>query len=309
MRWRTCFRTTSFVGMTGFLLYIIIFRRHSPRVFLTTSDINEFTKKKNSNSINPPRIPRIIHQTWKTCDIPARWNRTVQSVRRLNANQFEYRLWTDEDMHKFVRHEEPYLYQNTFLKYLFNIQRVDAFRYIVLHRFGGIYIDLDNGCSRSLESLLNVLEAIDPQTIHLAAFPRTRPIGITNGFMISTKGHPFFKILVSRLSLFNHNYLINYLTVMISAGPSYLSINEFYFDTSFHQSAVRIIDEIVYSFLYTWHTTGSSWHGQSDRVIVYIYHSLRRCSSRTLYCSLFAVSFITLLFLYRYCFRRSHQKL
>jgi mannosyltransferase OCH1-like enzyme len=307
MPWRTYLRRTFYAGLFLFLLYIIFFRRRSPRVFLTASNVRTFTKQNNINKTYSHRIPRIIHQTWKTNQVPVRWNRTVESVRQLNINQFEYRLWTDDDMHKFVREEDPYLYKHTFLTYPLDIQRVDAFRYIVLHRLGGLYIDMDNGCSQPFDSLLNVLEALDPQSPHLAAFPRTTPTGVSNGFMISTKGHPLFKTLISRLSIFNQNYLVDYLTVMMSAGPLFLTLNEFYFDTSSEQSAIRVIDEIVYSSIYTWHTPGSSWHGKDARVILYIYNLFRK-QSQTIYNLILIIAFILILLLCRYRFRRQRKE-
>jgi len=303
MQWRSYIRRILYLGIIFFLIYIIVFRRPSSQVFLTASDINEYTQQKNLNNTHLRRIPRVIHQTWKTQHVPSRWNKTVETVRELNANQFEYRLWTDDDMHKFVRQKEPYLYRHTFLTYPLDIQRVDAFRYIILYHLGGIYIDMDNGCRQSFESLINTLETIDFESIHLAAYPRTSPIGVSNGFMISTKGHPLFKILTSRLPIFNHNYLINYLTVMLSAGPLYLSLNDFYFDKSSTQSSIRIIDEIVYSSIYTWHTPGNSWHGRDARIILYIYHWIRKSFPTIFYRLMIVIGLIGLFILYRRRFR------
>lgn len=43
----------------------------------------------------------------------------------------------------------------TFDSYKYPIQRADAIRYFVLHRFGGIYMDLDVGCKRDFAPLLS----------------------------------------------------------------------------------------------------------------------------------------------------------
>jgi mannosyltransferase OCH1-like enzyme len=306
---RNHLRTILYGVIIFFLLYIIVFRRRSPQLFLTLSNINEYTQQKNLNNTHLHRIPRIIHQTWKTNNIPVRWNKTVESVRQLNANQFEYRLWTDDDMHKFVREKEPHIYQHIFLNYPFNIQRIDSFRYIILYHLGGIYMDLDNGCNKSLDSLVNVLEVMDSKSLHLAAFPRTTPAGLSNDFMISTKGHPFFQMLMSRLSRFNHNYLINYLTVMLSTGSLYLSINEFYFDKTPTQSAIRIVDEVLYQSVYIWHTPGSSWHGRDARTISYIYCLIRDSPPIISYSLIVTIIFILLFLLYRYRFRRQKKEL
>lgn len=300
-------RRILYVGIVLFLFYYIVLRRRSTRVFLIPSHITEYHLRKLVNDTSRPRIPRIIHQTWKSEHVPSHWQETVQSVRQLNADQFEYRLWTDDQMHEFVRQVEPNFYEQTFLTYSLDIQRVDAFRYVLLYHFGGVYIDMDNGCRQSLESLLDILETFDSHAVHLAAFPQTTPLGISNGFMIATKGHPLFRTLISRLSLFNHNYLIDYLTVMFSAGPSYLSIHEFYFDSKSSQSAIRIIDDLVYSGIYTWHTPGNSWHGNDAKVILYIYHSVRRVFRELFYAICVILSCILVLCLSR-CYLRWRRR-
>jgi hypothetical protein len=41
-------------------------------------------------------IPRIIHQTWKTADVPPRFAAWRESWARLHPG-WQHRLWTDED--------------------------------------------------------------------------------------------------------------------------------------------------------------------------------------------------------------------
>ena len=290
------------------VLCLWLSRRPSPQQFLTESDVIRFSDSNLLNSSHHTRrIPRIIHQTWKDTRVPDRWNGTVQSVRELNANQFEYRLWTDDDMHRFVRKKDPSFYQTTFLTYPFDIQRVDAFRYIVLYYLGGLYIDMDNGCSQSFDSLLDILEILDSHSEHLCAFPRTSPVGVSNGFMIATPGHPLFALLRSDLSLFNRRFLVHYLTVMMSAGPLYLSLHEHYFDRSSTQTSVRILDEVVYSSIYTWHTPGNSWHESDAKIILSIYRVIRKLHYRHLFQLFWVVIFISLCVRYRHSWLRRRK--
>jgi mannosyltransferase OCH1-like enzyme len=86
-------------------------------------------------------IPKIIHQLWKTDQVPRRWEEAVRSVRRFHPD-WEYRLWTDEKMEVHVRNRHPDLY-DTFMGFKLNIMRADVFRYILMHDFGGMYCDLD----------------------------------------------------------------------------------------------------------------------------------------------------------------------
>lgn len=86
-------------------------------------------------------IPRIVHQLWKNEEIPARWRPAADSVRRFHKG-WEYRLWTDEMMDSHVRNNHPALYP-VFAGMNRHIMRVDVFRYVLMHDFGGLYCDLD----------------------------------------------------------------------------------------------------------------------------------------------------------------------
>jgi len=86
-------------------------------------------------------IPKVIHQLWRTSQVPPRWRRTVASVQRYHPG-WEYRLWTDYAMELHVRRQHPRLYP-IYMGFNRNIMRVDVFRYVLMHDFGGLYCDLD----------------------------------------------------------------------------------------------------------------------------------------------------------------------
>ena len=62
-------------------------------------------------------------------------------------------LWTDESAHQFMETHYPSFLQ-MYDSYKYNIQRADSIRYFLLHHFGGIYMDLDIGCRRRIDSLI-----------------------------------------------------------------------------------------------------------------------------------------------------------
>lgn len=87
------------------------------------------------------RIPKIVHQLWKDASIPPRWQKAAESVRKYHKG-WEYRLWTDEMMDSHVAANHPDVYA-VFTGMNRHIMRVDVFRYILMHDFGGLYCDLD----------------------------------------------------------------------------------------------------------------------------------------------------------------------
>src|SRR4051794_26367104 len=98
------------------------------------------------------KIPLILHQTWKTSEVPDEWKPYQQSWKDHHPD-WTYRLWTDDDYLPFVETHFPD-FKQTFVDYSYQIQRVDAIRYLILFTYGGVYADLDIECLRPVDELL-----------------------------------------------------------------------------------------------------------------------------------------------------------
>ena len=146
-------------------------------------------------------IPRIIHQTWKTGEIPERFQGWCATWRDRNPD-WDYRLWTDRDLLEFVAARYP-AHLETFCGYRHGVQRADAARYMLLHRFGGFYADIDTQCQRSLEPLASeerIILCQEPEVHWGPTIPyRGLPLLIFNGIMASPAGHPFWPHLLTRM--------------------------------------------------------------------------------------------------------------
>jgi mannosyltransferase OCH1-like enzyme len=88
-------------------------------------------------------IPRVIHQTWKTEDVPAAWKDFQQSWRDAHPG-WAYKLWTDADNRRLIA-ERYVWFLSTYDAFPREIQRVDAAKYFILHSEG-------SACSRSIRS-------------------------------------------------------------------------------------------------------------------------------------------------------------
>ncbi|CAI5758229.1 unnamed protein product [Candida verbasci] len=172
-------------------------------------ELNPFNGKIDK----PQLIPKIIHQTYKTNEIPEIWKPGQKACIELHNEDYQYILWTDKKSRDFISEEFPW-FLKTWDNYKYPIQRADAIRYFALSHYGGIYIDLDDGCERRLDPLLTV-----------PAFVRkTIPTGISNDVMGSVPNHPFFLKVIESLENYQRNWLVPYITIMISTGPLFLSI-------------------------------------------------------------------------------------
>lgn len=98
-------------------------------------------------------IPKILHQTWKTKDIPEIWSKGATAWKILHPDWL-YVLWTDADLHEYILSRHPEFW-NTWTHFTYHIQRVDAVRYFLLQDFGGLYSDLDLMPRENVEAYLS----------------------------------------------------------------------------------------------------------------------------------------------------------
>ncbi len=144
--------------------------------------------------MDPTVPPRLIHQTWKRAGIDPAYRGFVDSVRRLNPG-YEYRLWTDGDNREFIRDRYPD-FLPIYDGYRHPIERADAIRYFILYTFGGIYLDLDMECLRPLDPLCRG----DSAVFSLEAGPTLANRVVSNAFMATPAGHPFFARIIQFLA-------------------------------------------------------------------------------------------------------------
>ncbi|ODO05025.1 hypothetical protein I350_05637 [Cryptococcus amylolentus CBS 6273] len=238
-------------------------------------DTDSWERLYNVSNRAGERIPRLIHQTWKDDQLPEKWRKAWRECRE-GMPDYEYMLWTDDTSREFIATHYP-AHLHMYDAYQYPIQRADSIRYFILHHFGGVYMDLDIGCRRRLDPLL--------QGDWDVILPLTKPVGISNDLMFSAKGSAFMDDTVHGLSAFNHRYLTNYPTVMFSTGPMFLSAQYAIFSSSHplttqHPRAeVRVlpkslygknapISDVPHSFFS--HFYGSSWHADDAGFITFL---------------------------------------
>lgn len=138
-------------------------------------------------------IPKLIHQTAPSADLPGHLSRYVDTVRQKHPG-WEYRLWTDGDNAAFVRREFPRVL-GLYEALPRNIMRADVVRCLLLARFGGLYLDTDYEMLRPFDLSDHGLVLpweMDPKT----GSDRGR---IANAVMASEPGHPFWAMVIDDL--------------------------------------------------------------------------------------------------------------
>lgn len=114
-------------------------------------------------------IPQIIHQMGPTDS--SLWNSLWyhgQSEWKRIYPRFEYRFWTDDDIDSFMEDNYP-KYVDEYRSLHLHIQQIDVARLFILHKFGGIYADLDyipyKNFHRKLSNTFNIVGSTSHEEI------------------------------------------------------------------------------------------------------------------------------------------------
>lgn len=93
-----------------------------------------------------PEDPNLWHPLWKLCK--KSWER--------NFSNFEHILWSDKkDIDKLVKEDYPQ-YFDLYQSFDRHILKIDFARFCILHKYGGIYADMDMYCYKNFYDELKI---------------------------------------------------------------------------------------------------------------------------------------------------------
>ena len=86
-------------------------------------------------------IPCNIFQTWETKILPPSMFETISKIKRQNP-RFKYFLFDDNDCREFIKTHFPTNVLNAYDSLIPGAYKADLWRYCILYKMGGIYIDI-----------------------------------------------------------------------------------------------------------------------------------------------------------------------
>lgn len=86
-------------------------------------------------------IPPNIFQTWHTKDLPPLMKSAVNILKKTNP-RFNYQLYDDNDCREFIKNNFDINILNTYDKLIPGAYKADLWRYCILYKYGGIYLDI-----------------------------------------------------------------------------------------------------------------------------------------------------------------------
>jgi hypothetical protein len=157
-------------------------------------------------------IPRIIHQTFKSKNLPVEFQKNIDQLKALNP-EWEHRLYDDDDIKHFILDA----YGTDILAYFNRINprygaaKADLFRYLLLYKCGGVYLDIKSTFTKPIDQVLK------PDDRYLLAKWSNKPGEKREGWgkpkelemipggefqqwhIVATPGHPFLKAVIERV--------------------------------------------------------------------------------------------------------------
>ena len=158
-------------------------------------------------------IPRLIHQTYFTARLPDKLCDNVHHLRALNPS-WEYLFWDDMSIASFIGqhygHKMLVIFNSINPDY--GAARADLFRYLVLYRLGGVYLDIKSAADVPLDQVIRpddsfilsqwrngVGEPYEGWGLHLDL--RDIPRGeYQQWHIIASPGHPLLRAVIERVT-------------------------------------------------------------------------------------------------------------
>ena len=193
-------------------------------------------------------IPKIIHQTYKDTNLSDLFKQCQLQIKNV-CSDFIYKFYTDDDIDSFMLDNFPDYYipfQNLPRK----IMQLDMFRYFLIYKYGGWYIDMDYYLIKKLDCNEKIILPCNNENNG----GNTRFLG--NCIFGSIPNHPFWKLCIDELLKINLDKdYSNDSLILETTGPGlvtrmwlkYENKNDIYIPDKilFHPPSGKITKEVI----------------------------------------------------------------
>ena len=152
----------------------------------------------------PMRIPKIFHRVWmvwdtKNPEIPPLYKMLDYALKKHHPD-WEFMEWNDNSINEFVKKYYPEFWP-IFDSYDVAVKKHDAFRYLVIHHYGGVFIQHSIMVYKNLEPLLRGYDAVFSEQ---SIVDNT----ICNGFFGSVKKHKILREIIKNLPKIKDRHIL-----------------------------------------------------------------------------------------------------
>lgn len=174
-------------------------------------------------------IPKTIHQMWfdkqeyDNTTGPERYHKYIQSWRDKNPD-FAYSFWNRRKIEELWKQAPLSKWVGFYHSLRKHIEKCDFSRYAILYLYGGVYVDLDFQCLRSISPLIKDREfgwCLETESHKIPSDPRFKKV--FNGFLFSKPEHWIWPRLMDHI-VKNYKPGGNWTQVIKNTGPFSLGL-------------------------------------------------------------------------------------
>jgi mannosyltransferase OCH1-like enzyme len=165
-------------------------------------------------------ISKKIYQTWFTKKLDSNILDIIDNMKQLNSS-YDYELYDDDDMFYFIKENYGKEVISAYESLQIGAAKADLWRYLILYKNGGIYLDIDSSIYSNLDNLINVNDkAIISRETNKNLF--------VQWCLMFDKNHPILEKTIKRCILNIRNKISN--DILYVTGPQVYSrsIREIY---------------------------------------------------------------------------------
>jgi mannosyltransferase OCH1-like enzyme len=152
-------------------------------------------------------IPRIFHQTFYDRTLPGELQTSVSRLVDLHPG-WEYRFYDDDGIAVFIQKNYPAQVWDYFQRIdpRYGAARADLFRYLLMYKVGGVYLDIKSAATQCLDTVLHKHDKFILSQWNIAGedFPWGQHSELRNiaggefqqWFIASAPGHPYLKAVI-----------------------------------------------------------------------------------------------------------------
>eukprot|EP00448_Togula_jolla_P005294 CAMPEP_0170620132 /NCGR_PEP_ID=MMETSP0224-20130122/27894_1 /TAXON_ID=285029 /ORGANISM="Togula jolla, Strain CCCM 725" /LENGTH=660 /DNA_ID=CAMNT_0010946283 /DNA_START=1 /DNA_END=1980 /DNA_ORIENTATION=- len=232
-------------------------------------------------------VPRILHQTWFG-DLTKAPKTLMEGCKQMHLG-WSYMLWTQHEM-TWLQNQK--LFNASWTTY--NLAS-DIVRWEILARFGGVYVDADSECLKSMEPLLEELEDSELECLAANESEEMMPGLVDSGTMACKSDSVSMKIMVEGMQArassapwmqFGPGYLTDALShPLYSSMLSFMLLNSRTFYPAHHSNFQNFpVSKVDLSVSYTYHhwgTTFESYIAMGDETRELRTKYLKACQSQS----------------------------
>ena len=146
-------------------------------------------------------IPKIVHQIWVGNVQPTeqQWKQIADTKAKIEAEGLQYVFWSNnnypENVPDNIKIFAEACRSSTTSEINYGAFEADALRYLIMLRYGGLYLDCDYHLVRGIGELMNVF---DGRPVFARLWPQ-RTAWPCNAFLGAPPNHPLYEFIVASL--------------------------------------------------------------------------------------------------------------